>query len=107
MRLATTTVSTRATMLPAMPMQAMKNAVSRPGRRAGLRQRDVAKLPPRRGAEHLGGVVLPGIALAQRGAHDEHGLRQRIEHVRNQQAPKTIDFGPYAQHLAHDAVAPQ
>ena len=48
MKLATTTVSTRATMLPAMPMQAMKNAVSRPGRRVSVGGRaDSAPAPAR------------------------------------------------------------
>ena len=43
----------------------------------------------------------------QRRADDHHGLRQRIERVRDQQAPEAVYLDLDAKSAADDAIAPQ
>ena len=72
-----------------------------------VRQGDVEELPPASGAHHLGGVVVARIGMGERGFQNQHRLRQRVEHVGDQEARQAVDVDALAEHAADQAVAPE
>ena len=72
---------------------------------ARLRQGDVDELPPRRGAHGFGRVVQAAVGARQRGAEDQHRLRQGIGGVGDQQAPEAVDVGGQPGPAMHQPVA--